>query len=227
MLLIIHRSERIARPLTDMLRYMGVIAYHVRPEAALGEISTRYRGVLVLEPEALPDPEDFLVGLRACGADIPFFALTDSEERAPYMRRFLGVFDRETTASEMMDRITAICSALGTMPPGLYTFSGIDACAACRECLYLGRPMGLTSTEARILRFLCRTYPDPVSPAVIARYVFSPAKQPQLSDIRTHVSAINRKFRALTDGKELIGSSGRDGYRMLSAADREAALAPV
>lgn len=225
MLLIIHKSERQGRPLTDMLRYMGFIAYHAKPAEALSEVSTRYRAVLLLHPASLPDPQDYLRRLRSYAADIPFFAVTeDADSVADCADAFVRIFHAQDTAAHIMEEIADACRALHKQIPGEYRLCGIDASVDLVECQYLRRPLPLTATEARIVRFLICAFPNRTRAADMLKYLFSPAKRPQISSMRTHISSINRKFRELTDGSVLIDFAMREGYRIQTPVRDEQAL---
>lgn len=225
MLLIIHKSERQGRPLTDMLRYMGFIAYHAKPAEALSEISTRYRAVLLLHPASLPDPQDYLCRLRSYAADIPFFAVTeDMDTVAGYADAFARLFHVRDTAAHIVEGITDTCRALHKEVPGVYRLCGIDASVDLVECRYLRRALPLTATEARIVRFLICAFPNRVSASEMVKYIFSPTKRPQISSMRTHISSINRKFRELTDARVLIDLAMREGYRIKTPVSDEQTL---
>ncbi|MBQ9487791.1 MAG: hypothetical protein IJU91_08360, partial [Selenomonadaceae bacterium] len=78
-----------------------------------------------------------------------------------------------------------------------------------------------------ILRTLILYYPLCVSAKAIIKYAYRPSRAPQLCNIRTHISVMNRKFRMLT-GRNLIGPIAGNGYTILTpellAEEKETAL---
>ena len=75
MILIINKSKKNARALSDMFYFMGVLSLGVTPKEALSEISPIYKAVIIENPDMLADKEDFVSRLRSY-ANIPIFAIT-------------------------------------------------------------------------------------------------------------------------------------------------------
>ena len=72
-----------------------------------------------------------------------------------------------------------------------------------------------------IVKYLIRTYPRPTSAEEILRYAYRESRTPEISNIRTHISIINKKFRKLTE-RNLIEMSFGKGYRVLTPEVAEA-----
>jgi DNA-binding response OmpR family regulator len=66
-----------------------------------------------------------------------------------------------------------------------------------------------------IIRYLIRTYPNPTSAQKILKHAYKASKQPDVSNIRTHISVINKKFRTVA-GRSLIEMHENLGYRILT-----------
>ena len=81
--------------------------------------------------------------------------------------------------------------------------------------LYFGKPLPLTKTEAMILKTLIVTYPRPTSAKEVLKYAFKQNKTPEASNIRTHISVINKKFRAVAE-RNLIALTVGEGYVILT-----------
>jgi DNA-binding response OmpR family regulator len=58
---------------------------------------------------------------------------------------------------------------------------------------------------------MIRSYPIPQSPENIIKYAFPPARHPDPSCIKTHISVINKKFRE-REGRNLIIMLPSEGY---------------
>ncbi len=214
MILIIDKSKKTANDIANMLYYMGVIAVAKTPKDALSEISTAYRAVIISNPNALADKSDYTARLRTYVPNVPVFALSDSVDdydRAIYEK----IFPTTVYGARLL---TAICdyteeSRLKT--PGIYRLAGIDASRIISCPLYLGHPLPFTKTESMILRVLIRTYPVPIKPKKILDYAFRESRAPDVSNVRTHISVMNKKFREIS-GRNLIQMSVGEGYRILT-----------
>ena len=64
MILIINKSKKEARGLSDMFYYMGLPAQGVTPSEALSEVSPVYRAIIVMNPHGLGDVADYVRRLR-------------------------------------------------------------------------------------------------------------------------------------------------------------------
>ncbi len=221
MVLVIHRSDAMAHSAADMFRYMDILACGTRPNKALSEICTRYRAVLLLYPEELADMNDYLDRLRLYGGNIPCFAVSDDAGVLADTFHFLRVFPTGTMSSTVAAEMVRCLCEKGYPPIGDYRLCGIDASYSLFGCYYQHKPILLTATEARILRFLIRAYPDCVRPADMLAYVFSPNKLPDPSTVRTHICAINRKFREAAKDTRIIEQLPHLGYRITAPLREE------
>lgn len=203
MILIINKSRKEAESLAGAFRYMGIIARGETPERTTTEVSTLYRVILIVDPEKLPDECEYIARLRSYIGDIPIIALTGNHQslKSQYAARV----ERTITASKLYQTIRGICDSTAIALPGEYMLAGIDASIDRGVVTYFSEPISLTKTESLILRFLIRTYPLPVAPKVILKYVFSQTKTPEVSSIKTHICAINGKFKERI-GRNLIVS---------------------
>ncbi len=213
MILIINKSKRDARALAEMFYYMGEVAQGVTPSEALSEISSIYRAVIIMEPEGLADAEDYIARLISY-ARLPLFAITDSQN-TKYAMLFDGILPKNTYAARIHSEVTSHAKENRLEAPGAYTLAGIDASIDLGFVEYFGRAIPCTRTEAMIIRTLIRLYPLPISSKDILKYAFRPARMPELANVRTHISVINKKWREAT-GRTLITLESGAGYRILT-----------
>ena len=212
MILIINKSRKEAESLAGAFRYMGIVARGETPERANAEVSTLYRAILIADPEKLPDECEYITRLRSYIGDIPIIALTDNSESLK--TQYDAFAERATTASKLYKVIYKICNQVGKDLPGEYLLAGIDASVDRGIVTYFSEPIPLTKTESLILRFLIRAYPSSIAAKVILRYIFSQTKAPEASSIKTHICAINGKFRKHLGRNLIISTDG--GYVIMT-----------
>jgi len=222
MILIVHTSQKQAKEIADVFYYMGIPASARRPKEALSEISLYYRAVLICKPSALPCPEEYADRLRALGGGVPLFALAEGIEDFALTPLFEAIFDSEDSSARILLRIREIQRSKGLPLLGAYSLAGLslDCDLSCPQ--YCDTPIPFTKTEAMILRYLVRTYPDGTDVHHILRYAMRPASLSDPSGIRTHIYGINRKFLSKT-GRRLIASTPGEGYKILTP-EAESAL---
>ncbi len=213
MILIINKSKKEARGLSDMFYYMGILAYGVTPTEALAEISPIYRAIILMSPDNLPDKNDYVTRLRSY-ASVPIFAITSNKDNHDVIL-FDGILKKGTYAAYIYKFISDYSYKYGTKLPGNYQLSGINASCDITAPLYFFKALPFTKTETMILRTLIRTYPQPTSAKQILKYAFRPSKVPDVSNIRTHISVMNKKFREVT-GRNIITFEVGEGYRVLT-----------
>lgn len=210
MILVISKEKRGAAAVAEILRYMGLLAYPTTPKDALSEISTLYRAALIINPEGLPDIKDYLSRIHTYVLDIPVFAVSESDAVDDISHLFFKVYKRSFSPKIAVDMMTVLRdNNLNTL--GTYRLAGIDASVYLDTARWFDIPLSLTYTESMILRFLIRTYPNPVSAEKIVKHAFNPRRAPESSCIRTHLSVMNKKFRELTS-LNLTVSVPKGGY---------------
>ena len=210
MILIVNRSKRYANTFTEIFHYMGILSHTATPTEALSEISTLYRAVLVVDPETLPSPEDFVKKLSSY-ADIPIFAISDTGEKNPYASLFSGSYKHAITSAHLAYNIAKKSNEMGKPMIGDYRLAGFNATCDLDSVLFFDKPIEFTKTEKMIFRYLIRCYPLPQKPQSILKYAFRPSRHPSAESIKTHVSLINKKFLAIK-GLKLICTFGNSGY---------------
>lgn len=215
MILVIDRSLRNGNIIADIFAYMGILAHTVKPQDAASAISYRYRSAILPRPDDIIDLPDFISRYRAFAGGIPVFALHKKPKSFPYASLFDGVYDENCLSSTVLSGMRGFCREHGRPLPGNYCLCGINASITKRAIFYYDDAFRLTKTETSILRFLIRAYPLGVSCNEMLDMLFHPSKRPEASDIRTHISSMNKKFRAFA-GRTLIFMTPHVGYRILT-----------
>ena len=209
MVLIISSSKKRAQLINDIFYYMGVISHAVTPSEAYSEFSGIYRAALVIEPDSLPDAEDFVTKLRSYACDVPIFAISDTKNYSEKI--FDGSFQGSIYSSTLVEEIVRYQSEHRLPLSAHYRLAGIDASCTNERVSVFDKAVSFTKTETMILRYLIACYPTPQNAKRIVKYAYKPTKKPEISSIRTHVSVMNKKFRELT-GKNLFLAMDKEGY---------------
>ena len=209
MLLIISENDLLSSVMSDMLRYMGVLSYAVAPREAKEEISNLYSAALVLEDVGDGEAIEAVDAIRK-KTDIPIFALL-----RPFSK-IKDAFDCTLVgtpyASLILAKMRDYTRKRGLREIGNYGFGEIRT-GTEDGAFYGSVKLPLTKAEVNILNFLLRCFPLPKSSEEILKYVYPTSRKPEKSSLRTHISAINKKFHALF-GKRIIALVENEGYRL-------------
>jgi len=213
MILIVNKSKKDARGLADMFYFMGVLTAATTPHEALSEISTSYRAVLVMSPDMLADKEDYIRRLRSY-ADIPVFAITRHPERIDELI-FDGIIKSSSYAAVAYKYVREYTESHALRSPGSYKLAGINASVELYAPMYFNKGLPFTKTETMILRTLIKSYPNPITSKDILKYAFRQARLPDISNVRTHISVMNKKYRKITS-RNIITLLPGQGYVILT-----------
>ena len=115
----------------------------------------------------------------------------------------------------MAERIIDYANKNSLAKIGDYYLAGFDASNHTIGVNYFYTKIGLTKTEAMILRYLIRSYPIPQSADKILKYAFKPSRAPEAASIRTHLSLMNKKFES-TIGRKMVILEPHRGYIILT-----------
>ena len=211
MLLIISQSKKLAKSVQETFYYMSILAYGATPHEALSEVSGIYRAALIINPDAFPDVNDYVVRLRSYKSDIPIFALTDSEKKSFYADIFDAIFTKNSLTPHLASKIINYANEKNRAKIGDYRLAGFDASSHLVGVSYFDKKVNITKTEAMILRYLMRVYPIPQSAEKIAKYCFRPSRSPEPSSIKTHISVMNKKLDVAI-GRKMIVHVHEKGY---------------
>ena len=220
MILIIDRRRDDARVIATMFYYMGVLSSAVTPAEAIHKISNRYKAILITTPEKTEISDEFFKTLRAYSLGTPIFALCDSIEdfASRYPARaelYDGLLSARGVSSTLLSRLNERLSEMGKTTLGEYRLAGINADIESGSVTFFDKPIALTKTEQMMLRYLITMYPVQVSAKEMILYSVKPGRCPEPSNVRTHISNLNKKFRELT-GRAWIYSDPGIGYRLLT-----------
>lgn len=210
MILIIAQKKSYARELTNILDILGIISYPTTLTEAFREVSPMYRAVVVIDPDFLLDTKNFIDTVHSYVKSMPVYALY-SKEVGKGAHYFTGYFMDNIMSKTFINKMVDYAKKNGIRCPGDYRLAGINANADLPEVLYFDRKVDLTKTEAKILRFLIRSYPEPRKCETIIKYLYKPTKAPEPSSIRTHICKINSKFENIF-GDAIIRSPEGTGY---------------
>ena len=213
MILIINKSKKDARGLADMFYFMGVLTAATTPHEALSEISTSYRAVLIMNPDTLADKEDFVRRLRSY-ADIPLFAITRHPDSIDELL-FDGIIKTTSYAAVAYRYIRDYTEEHNLRNPGSYKLAGINASVELYAPMYFNKGLPFTKTETMILRTLIKNYPNPTNSKDILKYAFRQTRLPDISNVRTHISVMNKKYRKITSRNVIALLAGK-GYVILT-----------
>ena len=82
-----------------------------------------------------------------------------------------------------------------------------------KSCFYLGLPIQFTQSEYRILKFLCMNDGRLIGANYILHHCFADSYRMNESNVRIHISSINKKSKAVS-GRNLIICQREKGYRL-------------
>ncbi len=217
MILIIDKSQKDALLVSDILYNMGFLSLAVTPERAASEISNRYRAVIFISPERIGSLEEYVPMLRKFSLGAPIFAICPKPSAYEAFEECADLFDKVFYQSEisygLIGEILDCQAEKGKKYIGSYRVLGIDASVFIDGATFFDIPLGLTKTETMIVRYLTVTYPNPAKAADILKFAFKNAKCPEIANIRTHISSINKKFVKVAK-KPFILSESRVGYTL-------------
>lgn len=217
MILLIDKSQKDATLVSEILFNMGFLSLAVTPERAPSEISNRFRAVIFLSPERMGSLEEYVPMIRKFSLGSPIFALC----RKPYFEGealFDKVFYDAEISYDLIGDIIEVQTNMKKRRIGSYRAMGIDASVYSDEVTFFDIPLGLTKTETMILRYIAVNFPTRVKPQDILRFAFKSGKCPEIANIRTHISSINKKFVKIAK-RQFIVSENRLGYTLAKPPD--------
>lgn len=216
MILVIDTSRKNASVITDILWYMGFLAYPANPQKGLKEISNIYTAILISNPIKFPDIKDYVKRIKSYDSNMMIFSISDGEN--PFPELFDLNFRNNIYSSTLAREMVAYSIKRAYRIIGEYKAWEISANYGDNMVIYEGKEIPFTKMEMRVIRFLLRTHPAPQMTDRIIKYIYPKSKRPEHSGLRTHISHINTKFRAVT-GKNLIEMKPKEGYTILVTRD--------
>ena len=218
MILVISKSKKNSSRYAEALNTMGYLAYGVTSALALKELSPRYKAILVFDADIIAGVDIFLKNLSTSPLKIPIFAVGNVNHE-----NFSEIYPNTTLLSTVIKKITRSL-VLNELPViGKYKCAGFDCSSELRDVYYFDKKIILTKTEKMILRYLCRSYPLPVTAKDIIQYAIKPSHTPEPSSIRTHISKMNKKFKE-TISRPMIEHSEQGGYIIITPENKREIL---
>ncbi len=212
MILIINESKRDALLLSETFYYMGVLSRGVTPSEVFSEKMELYKVILIINSEAMENKKDFISEIRNFSS-CPIYSISNTFTQSDrYI--FDASLKNEFHSSRIYDFILDNFKKKRALPPGIYKLGEIDASANLSVPLYQKDALAFTKSEAMILRILIKSYPKPINAGEILKYAFRESRLPDISNIRTHISIMNKKFQNISE-KKLIDFLYNEGYKII------------
>ena len=211
MLLIIHNEKRKARAINDLMYHRGILSDIAAPHEVIGSIHNACRAIVFMEPNNIPDVEDLVEKIRIYNTGVPIFSLKSATSSDFSDSIFDSIIRVDAGSSAMIYEIVSYQKKHNLPITSCYRLAGINASCQTNTVTVFDKPVKLTKTETMILRYLIAAYPGPRDTRNILHYAFKPLGKPEPTSIRTHVSLINKKFKALRNRPIIINIPG-EGY---------------
>ena len=215
MILVIDKSQKDASVASEILYNMGLLSHAITPSKAASEVSNRYRAILITSPEALGDADEYVTMLRKFSLGAPIFALYSDKAEFDSVKFSQNPFDKifygTGISYDLIVDIIKYQQARGLKIIGNYKILGLNVSVFTEEFSFFDTPVSFTKTEVMIIRFLTVTYPTPAKATDILKFAFKSTKCPEVSNIRTHISAINKKISKYLK-RPFIASENKLGY---------------
>lgn len=223
MILFIDDDIRAAALLGTHLERKGY-AVHIESDVNLGvteALSGKYALAVVDLVRVQPSGLDSLRRIRA-QSDLPVLMLTPSSEDAECIAALElgadGYVDKRCAPREFSAKIQAIlrrAPANRDRPSRVLVCGGLTLWPAQRRVEWLGEPLRLTSAELSLLEVLLRHAGRPVSKHELCLSALGRRLARNDRCVDVHLSRVRRKLGALADGRSLIHSVHKYGYRLL------------
>ncbi len=219
-ILVVDDEPNIVDVISMALRYQGFAVESAGTGAGAIAAVSRFRPHLVLLDIMLPDMEGFDVA-RRLGADrarVPIIFLTARDATEDKVRGLtLGGDDYVTkpfSLEELVARVRTILRRAGLADPdsGTLTFADLELDEDTREVTRAGRPVELTATEYRLLRYFLLNPRRVLTRDQILEHVWDYDFGGDARVLETYVSYLRRKLDG--DGPPLIHTVRGVGYAL-------------
>lgn len=203
MILIYGKNKNLCLSAREIFLGMGYIS-----EVADGEAlpKARHHGVILLGRDEPYAGRELVRKIRTAFQKMPIIAVR--EDLHTVSGEVDAVFPCSLSVAYAAREMERIAAARGCTPIGRYAVGGLSATVGEAITLY-GETVELTKAEGAILRALLAVYPSGLSAEEIAGLAFRGGREPSSSGVRTHISAINRRLRAVARESLLLSDGGR------------------
>jgi DNA-binding response OmpR family regulator len=210
MIRIFSENAQDAAAISEIFYYLGILAqasdYHTE------DIHCDYKSVLLLPPYSDEHVSALLHNMRNA---MPVFAIERklSCSTAEIFRNAGVIMLPDSCPPPMLPQLIASAqrSSGARYVIGDYYASGVRASNEWSYAISGKYKIPLTRTELMIVRYLCAVYPERKGSSDIMKNAFREGRSTELSNIRTHISMINKKSERIS-GDPLISSVPREGY---------------
>lgn len=220
MILVVSKSKKSSEKYAEMFNIMGYLSHGTVVSSAIGEISPRYRAIVILSDSLTTDLtfDSIITYASSVALKIPVFSIGKINDK-----RIVEAIPEGASHSHII-KIILRYLVLNEKPIiGKYKCAGFDCSTDLVKCFYFDKEIKLTKTEKMILRFLTRAYPLPQTAAEIIKYSIRPSRSPEPSSIRTHLSVMNKKFKDVL-GRPMIEFVDREGYIIITPERKKGIL---
>ena len=203
MILIYGKNKNLCLSAREIFLGMGYIS-----EVADGEAlpKARHRGVILLGREESHAGRELVRKIRTVFPKMPIIAVR--EDLHTVSGEVDAVFPCSLSVAYATREMERIAASRGCTPIGKYAVGGLSA--AVGEAITVhGEAVKLTRSEGAIVRSLLAVYPCGLSAEGIAGLAFRSGREPSASGVRTHIAAINRRWRTVTGENLLLSDGGR------------------
>ncbi len=212
MILVLGKDTAARKTVANMLHTLGAVCDEHDADGAPLSNASLYRCVIIALPaESI---SGFVSYVRKRLGDIPIFTAFDKYPDAPSRGLALGAFSPSVGMPSVCEKIIRICRDEGYAPPCNYKIGTLDASIGLDGVYFEGKKVSFTKTEVMLIRALLVSHPRPLYARGLLLLAFRPTKVPEVANIRTHVSVMNKKFLFLT-GKRLICANQNGQYELL------------
>jgi two-component system, OmpR family, response regulator len=224
-ILFIDDDIRLAALLGTHLEQEG-FSVHIETQVSRGvneAVSGNYAIVVLDMVRAQPSSMDALRRIRA-SSELPVLVLTASREDADRMTRLELGADAHVAKPYAPKKFSAKIRAIlrreqatkdHDRAPRVLVCGGLTLWPEQRRVEWLGEPLRLTSAELSLLEVLLRHAGRPVSKHELCLRALGRRLAHNDRSVDVHLSRVRRKLGVLTDGRSLIHSVHKYGYRLL------------
>ncbi len=209
MILITDKENSYGKVISEMLYYMGILSEYEPSYKQSIFSEEKYSAVLIIDSDTLSESE--VMATKEKFRDAGIFLITNEIHSRKDMYSYSAAhlpFDGIIPASASP---LEIVNSLKNPNIGSYIIGELDA-SVSRGGIYLGKKkISFTKTETMIARSIMFAHPGGLYARSILALAFRQSKTPDISNIRTHISVMNKKFRFLT-GINLICTTENGQY---------------
>jgi len=219
-ILVVDDEENIVEVISMALRFQGFSVEQASTGQAALSAVTRFKPHLMVLDVMLPDMEGFEVARRlgAQRAGVPIIFLTARDTTEDKVRGLSGGGDDYMTKpfslEELVARIRTILRRSGQAAPesGRLVFEDLELDEESREVTRAGRPISLTATEYRLLRYLMLNPRRVLTRAQLLDHVWNYDFGGDGRVLETYISYLRKKLD--TGGPSLIRTVRGVGYAL-------------